>query len=87
MATARLDLRLDVDVKRKFEKAALFNKSTLTDYIIRIAEKDADEVISKHEKFVVQNDIFESFMKACDKAQKPNDALVEAARYAKEQGF
>ena len=53
MATARLDLRLDEEIKAKAEKAsALLGMKCLTEYIVRLMNVDATRVIEEHESIV-----------------------------------
>ena len=88
MATARLDIRLDEEVKAKAEKAsALLGLKSLTEYVVRLMDEDASKVVAQHESMTVENDIFDRFMQACDEAKKPNQALLDAAAYAKAQGI
>ena len=61
MATARLDIRLDEEVKAKAEKAsALLGLKSLTDYVVRLMDNDATEVISKYESITVEDNIFDT---------------------------
>lgn len=88
MATARVDLRLDENIKAKAEKAsALLGLKSLTEYVVRLMDEDATKVIAQHESISVENDVFDRFIQACDEAKKPNRALRDAALYAKEQGI
>ncbi|KLV07868.1 MULTISPECIES: DUF1778 domain-containing protein [Photobacterium] len=88
MATARLDLRLDEEIKAKAEKAsALLGLKSLTEYVVRLMDEDATQVIAQHESMTVQNDVFDRFMDACDKAEAPNQALRDAAAFTEENGF
>lgn len=88
MATARLDIRLDEEVKAKAEKAsALLGLKSLTDYVVRLMDNDATEVISKYESITVEDNIFDTFMSACDKAQAPNKALLDAVKLTNDSGF
>jgi uncharacterized protein (DUF1778 family) len=88
MATARVDLRLDAEIKAKAEKAsALLGLKSLTEYVVRLMDEDATKVIAQHESTTVENDVFDRFIQACDEAKKPNKALLDAALYAKEQGI
>jgi uncharacterized protein (DUF1778 family) len=88
MATARLDIRLDEEIKAKAEKAsALLGLKSLTEYVVRLMDEDASHVIAEHESITVENNVFDKFIEACDKAEKPNNALLEAATFAKESGF
>ncbi|WP_231867906.1 type II toxin-antitoxin system TacA family antitoxin [Neptuniibacter marinus] len=88
MATARLDIRLDEEIKAKAEKAsALLGLKSLTEYVVRVMDEDATHVIEAHESMVVTDSIFDEFMAACDKANAPNQALLDAAKLADESGI
>ncbi|MCW9023160.1 MAG: DUF1778 domain-containing protein [Gammaproteobacteria bacterium] len=86
MATTRFDMRLDEEVKAKAEKAsALLGMKSLTEYIVRLMDDDATKVIAEHESIMVQDDVFDRFINACEKVQNPNAALLEAAAFTKDQ--
>lgn len=88
MATTRFDMRLDDEIKSKAEKAsALLGMKSLTEYVVRLMEQDAAQVIAEHESIIVKDDVFDRFMTACEQVQKPNAALLEAAVFSKEQGI
>lgn len=88
MATARLDIRLDEQIKAKAEKAsALLGLKSLTDYVVRLLDEDATQVIAQHERVVVRDDVFDQFMLACEQAKTPNPALTQAFDFAKSRGF
>ncbi len=88
MAITRFDMRLDEEIKSKAEKAsALLGMKSLTEYVVRLMEHDAAQVIAEHESIIVKDDVFERFMTACDQVQKPNTALLEAATFSKKQGI
>ncbi len=88
MATARLDMRLSIEVKRKAEKAsALLGLKSLTEYIVNLIERDAAQVIKQYESMTVENDLFDRFMSSCNEMQSPNQALMDAASFTKEQGI
>lgn len=88
MATARIDMRLDKEIKTKAEKASeLLGMKSLTEYVVKLMDEDATRVIAKHESITVEDDIFDRFMDACKKARKPNKALRDAVAYTKKQGI
>ncbi len=88
MATTRFDMRLDEEIKTKAEKAsALLGMKSLTEYVVRLMDHDATQVIAEHESITVDDNAFDRFMSACEKAQQPNDALLEAAAFTKDQGI
>jgi uncharacterized protein (DUF1778 family) len=88
MATARLDMRMDQEIKEKAEKAsALLGLRSLTEYVVRLMDEDARKVIAEHESITLKDEVFDRFMVACEKAKQPNSALLEAAAFMREQGF
>ena len=88
MATARLDVRLDENIKAKAEKASvLLGAKNLTSYVVNLMEKDATKVITQHESMTIKDDIFDRFMNACAEARKPNKALLDAVTFTKNQGI
>ena len=88
MALARIDMRLDEEIKAKAEKAsALLGMKSLTEYLTQLMNEDASKVIAEHEKITLKSDVFDQFISACDKAKKPNKALKDAAAFARKTGF
>lgn len=86
MNTARLDMRLDQEIKHKAEKAsALLGMRSLTEYVVRLMDEDATRVIAQHENITVGDDVFALFMDACEKAGGPNPALREAVACTRER--
>ncbi|OGR07738.1 MAG: hypothetical protein A2511_03380 [Deltaproteobacteria bacterium RIFOXYD12_FULL_50_9] len=88
MATARFDMRLDEGVKAKAEKAAaLLGLKSLSDYVAKLMDVDATRVIAQHEGLMVDDDVFDRFIKACEETRKPNKALLDAAAFTREQSI
>lgn len=88
MATTRIDMRLDEAVKAKAEKAAaLLGMKSLTEYIVTLMDENATSVIAEHESMVIENDLFDRFISACDEAKAPNQALKEAVKKSREFGI
>ena len=88
MTTSRLDLRLDQKIKNKAEKAsALLGMKSLTEYVVKLMDESSTEVIEQYESITLENDLFDRFVEACNKADKPNIALQDAVAFSKQQGF
>ena len=84
----RMDIRLPSKVKAKLKKAsALTGTSSLSEYVVRAAEADADRVLAENSSMVLESDVFDQFMAACEKATPPNAALQKAAKLARERGI
>lgn len=88
MATSRIDMRIDDAVKAAAEKAAaLQGMKSLTEYVVRLIEKDAERVIREHESIILRDDVFDRFMSACEAADAPNRKLFDALEFAKDKGI
>jgi uncharacterized protein (DUF1778 family) len=86
MATARLDMRLNKEIKAKAEKAsALLGIKSLTEYVVNLINNDATEVIAQHASMTVENDLFDQFMESCEKIEKPNQNLIDALVFTQAQ--
>lgn len=87
-STTRIDMRIDESIKVAAEKAAaLKGMKSLTEYVVRLIEKDAEKVIREHESITLKDDVFDRFMAACEQADAPNKKLREAIALAKEKGI
>jgi len=87
MATTRLEVRLDENIKAKAEKASALLGASLTSYVVNLMNENATKVIAQHESITLKDDIFDRFMNACAEARKPNKALIDAATFTKNQGI
>lgn len=88
MATSRIDMRIDDAVKAAAEKAAaLKGMKSLTEYVVRLIEEDAEQVIKAHESITVHDDIFDRFIAACYAAEAPNKKLRDALNHTQETGI
>jgi uncharacterized protein (DUF1778 family) len=88
MTTARLDMRLNKEIKAKAEKAsALLGLKSLTEYIVNLIDENSTQVIKQYESMTVENDIFDNFMNTCAEVQSPDKALVDAVAFTKAQGI
>jgi len=88
MATTRLDIRLDETVKAKAEQAAaILGLKSLTEFIVRLMEERSSEVLSEYEQMTAPDDLFDRFVRACEQANEPNEALSAAAEYTRRRGF
>lgn len=88
MGTARIDMRLDQEIKEKAEKAtALLGLRSLTEYVVSLMEENATKVIAEHESITVKDDIFDCFMTACENAKQPSQTLRDAVAFTHEQNI
>ena len=76
----RFDARLSVEEKELFEKAAeLGGFRSLTEFILRSAQKRAKEIIEEHELIIASKRDGELFFDLILNPEKPNAKLVAAA--------
>ena len=88
MATSRIDMRIDETIKAAAEKAAaLEGMNSLTEYVVRLIEKDSQRVIKEHEAITLEDDVFDRFIQACEAVQAPNQKLREARDLARQKNI
>ena len=82
---ARLEARLSVEEKEFFERAAaLGGFRSLTEFVLRSAKKQAEEIIQRHELVVASKRDSEVFFNAILNPEPPNEKLVAAvSKYKK----
>lgn len=86
--TARIEVRTEDEVKSTIERAAAIQGLSITDFVLNIAKSRADKVIAKYERMTLEDDAFDQFFTAClESDNTPNQALQDAAEFAKKQGF
>lgn len=76
---ARLDLRLDPDIKSLAARAsALAGSRNLTDFVVQAIREKAIRAIEEADVVRLNTDAFEAFRATCDNPPEPNDALKAA---------
>jgi uncharacterized protein (DUF1778 family) len=76
---ARFDARLPKEQKQFFEKAAfLGGYRNLTDFIIRVVQEKAKEIISEKEQIIASERDSQIFFEAITNSQKPSETLKNA---------
>ena len=75
----RFDARLPKEQKQFFEKAAyLGGYRNLTDFIIRVVQEKAKEIIQEKEQIIASERDSQLFFDAITNSQKPSDTLKNA---------
>ena len=76
---ARFDARLPKEQKQFFEKAAaLGGYRNLTDFIVRVVQEKANEIIKEKEKIIASERDSLIFFNAITNPQKPSETLKNA---------
>jgi uncharacterized protein (DUF1778 family) len=76
----RINLRLDKAAKRRIEKAASYQGTTVSSFILSSALTSADEALQKHETMVLEREDAEIFFDAILDPPKPNAAFRRAMK-------
>lgn len=76
---ARLEARVDPEIKALWQKAADLEGRTLTDFVIASVQAAACKVIEQHQILKLSVEDSEAFVDALLNPPKPNDALKAAA--------
>jgi uncharacterized protein (DUF1778 family) len=76
---ARFDARLPKEQKEFFEKAAfLGGYRNLTDFVVRVVQDKAKEIIKEREQIIASERDSEIFFNAINNPQKPSESLKNA---------
>lgn len=74
----RLHLRLDVESKRRLEKAAAYARSSVSEFVLLHALQAAEDAIADHERIALNEADWNAFTKALEAPPAPN-AVLRAA--------
>ena len=81
----RLHLRLDAGSKRKLERAAACEETTVSRFVVRNAVAAAEQVIKARERRVLPATDWDAFHDALLNPPAPNAVLQRAARRYRER--
>ena len=81
----RMHLRLDARTKRKLERAAAYEETTVSDFVLAKALAAAERVIDAHERITLSAKDWDVFYDALINPPEPNETLREAARRYRER--
>jgi uncharacterized protein (DUF1778 family) len=81
----RMHLRLDAKTKRKLERAAAYEETSISDFVLENAVAAAERVIDSHEKISLSARDWDAFYDALLNPPEPNAALKKAARRYRER--
>ncbi|MFL9827505.1 DUF1778 domain-containing protein [Rhodoplanes sp. SY1] len=81
----RMHLRLDATTKRKLERAAAYQETSVSDFVLANAVAAAERIIDSHEKITLSAQDWDVFFDALINPPEPNEKLKEAARRYRER--
>ena len=82
--TERVEMRTTRAQLEILDQATARSGLNRSDYILRTALQKAQEDLEKSMSIAIENDAFDRFIEACERAEKPNQALKEAFQFTKE---
>ena len=81
----RMHLRMDARSKRKLERAAAYEETSITQFVLSNAVEAAERVIEARERVVLSATDWDAFHDALLNPPEPNTALRQAARRYRER--
>ena len=75
--TNRIDIRLTDSDKSLIEKAASFNRQSISSYIISVIVKQAQIDIEQNERITLSGKDWDLIMQLLENPGEPNEALVD----------
>jgi uncharacterized protein (DUF1778 family) len=82
---ARLDVRLNLEVKEKIEQAAVISHQTISDFVVTTLLRASEETLRRQQTIQLTNRDRDLFLAALDENVHPNPALRKAAGKFKRQ--
>jgi uncharacterized protein (DUF1778 family) len=80
-ATARIEVRVSPDLKRRIEYAARLDDSSVSNFVLAAAKERAEDVVREHHGYTsVPAEFFDNLLAALDEPVAANEALVRAVR-------
>lgn len=76
----RMHLRLDAKTKRTLERAAAYEETSISDFVLENAVEAAERVIRAREQATLSALDWDAFFDALVNPPEPNEALIAAAR-------
>lgn len=77
----RFDTRLSIEEKKLLEKAAkIGGYRSLSEFVLRAAKKQAQEIVKRHELVIASQRDSEIFFEAILNPEEPNNKLKTAAK-------
>ena len=84
---ARLEARVDAEIKARWQQAADLQGITLTDFIITSLQESANKIIQQHQTMKLTKKDTEAFVDAVLNPSEPNEKLSAAvSEYKKIMG-
>jgi uncharacterized protein (DUF1778 family) len=81
----RMHLRLNARAKNTLERAAAYQETSVSDFVLENAVAAAKRVIESHEKISLSAQDWDVFYEALINPPEPNEKLKEAARRYRER--
>lgn len=81
----RMHLRLDARAKRVLERAASYEKTSVSDFVLAHAVRAAEQVIEARERVTLTDADWDVFYDVLVNPPEPNEALRQAARRYRER--
>jgi uncharacterized protein (DUF1778 family) len=79
-STARLEARVDAEIKARWQQAADLQGITLTDFLITSLQESASRIIQQHQTIKLSQKDTETFVEAILNPAEPNENLIAAAQ-------
>ncbi len=83
----RIEMRVDAETKQLAERAAAASGSSLTEFLVRLIQDKAPQVLQEHANIQLSNTQFDRFIEVCNSQQAVPDRLKQAAQRLDKEGF
>ena len=88
---ARIDLKVDADMKLLAERAAAASGQTLSAYLLSLIRRDAPKVLAEQQQIILSTQQYSDFIRSCEASAEEwpysDGSLAEIARKLDAEGF
>lgn len=87
IAIHRIDMRVNEQTKQLAERAAALSGCSVTEYLVRLIQKDAPKVLNGDTHIALSNEQFDHFMRVCEQGKPLSPRIRDVAERLKNEGF
>lgn len=85
--SSRIEICVDIETKQLAERAAAASGSSLSEFLVRLIQDKAPQILQEHTNIQLSNQQFDRFIEVCNTQQAVPEHLKQAALLLDKEGF
>ena len=86
LKSERIEMRAYPSDKKLLDMAAALSGQQMSDFLLQPALAKARKILKEQASITLENELFDSFIAACEKAEQPNQTLKDALQFTRDSG-